>query len=146
MLGSSFSFTFPAAAELDRDLLVHVLPQVEDVLLFGPLLVVCAARAGSPAVSSPSPAAAPAPVAAASGAITAAPMGGFVGHTYEFGVCAFLSSLSLAHRFARGVKGVERVSVGRGSGSCELCGSSFKLDCTSFDGGGSDGEVWKIVA
>lgn len=41
--------TFPAAAELDGDLLVHVLAQVEDVLFLGPLRL--SAGMGSPAAS-----------------------------------------------------------------------------------------------
>lgn len=61
---------FSAAAELDGDLLIHVLAQVEDVFLLGALRLAMASSASSTAVGSPaaSTATAPSPTVAASAA------------------------------------------------------------------------------
>lgn len=47
--------TFSAAVELDRDLLVHVLAQVEDVFLLGPVVLLTVARRSSTATSGSAP-------------------------------------------------------------------------------------------
>lgn len=97
------SRTFPTAAELDGDPLVHVLAQVEDVLLLGPLLLAGPRpRSWPPAISSPSPAAsaaAPAPVATtpATVATAAAAPVGFVGHVR----CGVTLCLSRSHALSR---------------------------------------------
>ena len=47
--------TFSAAVELDRDLLVHVLAQVEDIFLLGPVMLLTVARRSSTATSGSAP-------------------------------------------------------------------------------------------
>ena len=72
--------TFSATVEFDRDLLVHVLGQVEDVLLLGTLALV-STRATSSATTSPSAAVVASPSSASiSAASAASSMASSIGH------------------------------------------------------------------
>lgn len=82
------SRTFPAAAELDGNSLVHVLVQVEDVLLLGPLLLARASRAALASTVSPSPATAAAAPSAVATTSPATPVRGSVGHVSLWGSLA----------------------------------------------------------
>ena len=92
--------TFSAAVELDGDLLVHVLAQVEDVFLLGPVVLLTVARCCSTATSASAPSS---PVAASASSSSTpeltAVRHGFVGWG-GYGWKAFYSQLR--HRKLRG--------------------------------------------